>query len=233
MGIARTFQHVKLRPNMSVLDNVALGAYCAQRTGFLTSALRLDRAEERRHAARGPAANAARRPRRQPHELAGNLPLGEQRILEVARALAADPVLWCWTSRPPACAAGEGGAGRAAAQLARRRRDHPARRARHGFRHGAGRPARGDGVRLQAGRGRCRPRCAPIPRCRKPISGRAMSAMLEIADLHVAYGKVEAVRGVSLTLRRRPDRHRDRAERRRQDHAACRHHRPAAVARHG
>ena len=93
MGIARTFQHVKLRPNMSLIDNVALGAYARTATGFLKSALRLDRAEERRTLH-----ETLRQLQRvglgdKPHELAGNLPLGGQRILEVARALAADPVL--------------------------------------------------------------------------------------------------------------------------------------------
>jgi ABC-type branched-subunit amino acid transport system ATPase component/ABC-type branched-subunit amino acid transport system permease subunit len=93
MGIARTFQHVKLRPSMSLIDNVALGAYGRARSGFLASALRLDRAEERRtlHEAHRQLQRVGLGEK--PHELAGNLPLGGQRILEVARALAADPVL--------------------------------------------------------------------------------------------------------------------------------------------
>ena len=93
MGIARTFQHVKLRPDMSLIDNVALGAYARTATGFLTSALRLDRAEERRtlHEVQRQLQRVGLGDK--PYELAGNLPLGGQRILEVARALAADPVL--------------------------------------------------------------------------------------------------------------------------------------------
>ncbi|MCW3475810.1 branched-chain amino acid ABC transporter ATP-binding protein/permease [Limobrevibacterium gyesilva] len=92
-GIARTFQHVRLRPTMTLLENVMLGAHLRARAGLLRGALRLDRAEER--AIR---AEAMRQLRRvgldpNPHELAGNLPLGQQRILEVARALAADPLL--------------------------------------------------------------------------------------------------------------------------------------------
>ncbi|MFC0216896.1 ATP-binding cassette domain-containing protein [Pseudochelatococcus lubricantis] len=92
-GIARTFQHVKLRPRMSVLDNVALGAY--QRTGasFLSSALRLDRAEEA--SARYEAWQQLERVglADKAFEQAGNLALGQQRVLEIARALASDPVL--------------------------------------------------------------------------------------------------------------------------------------------
>jgi ABC-type branched-subunit amino acid transport system ATPase component/ABC-type branched-subunit amino acid transport system permease subunit len=92
-GVARTFQHVKLRSSMSLLDNVLLGAYLRTRTGFLGGALRLDRGEEAR--ARFEALRQLERVGlgADPYELAGNLPLGRQRILEVARALAADPAL--------------------------------------------------------------------------------------------------------------------------------------------
>ena len=45
-GVARTFQHVKLRPRMTLLDNVLLGAYPRTRTGLLAGALRLNQAEE-------------------------------------------------------------------------------------------------------------------------------------------------------------------------------------------
>jgi branched-chain amino acid transport system permease protein len=92
-GIARTFQHVKLRPKMSLLDNVLLGAYGRTSAGFLASALRLDRAEENR--ARNEAMKQLDRVGlgARPYDLAGNLPLGNQRLLEIARALAADPIL--------------------------------------------------------------------------------------------------------------------------------------------
>jgi ABC-type branched-subunit amino acid transport system ATPase component/ABC-type branched-subunit amino acid transport system permease subunit len=92
-GIARTFQHVKLRPNMSRLDNVLLGTYPRTRAGFFKASLRLDRQEERR--ARFEALAQLKRVGLgdEPHSPAGNLPLGRQRILEVARALAADPAL--------------------------------------------------------------------------------------------------------------------------------------------
>jgi branched-chain amino acid transport system ATP-binding protein len=92
-GIARTFQHVKLRPSMSLIDNVLLGAYVRTHTGFVRGALRLDRAEEAR--ARSEALAQLKRVGlgERPYDQAGNLPLGNQRILEVARALAADPAL--------------------------------------------------------------------------------------------------------------------------------------------
>jgi branched-chain amino acid transport system permease protein len=92
-GIARTFQHVKLRPSMSLIDNVLLGTYVRTRAGFLSGALRLDRAEESR--ARSEALTQIERVGlgELAYDQAGNLPLGRQRILEVARALAADPAL--------------------------------------------------------------------------------------------------------------------------------------------
>ncbi|NPC56454.1 branched-chain amino acid ABC transporter ATP-binding protein/permease [Caenimonas soli] len=92
-GMARTFQHVKLRPQMSLLDNVALGAHARARAGVLRAGFRLDRREEAQILA-----DAHYQLERiglggRSHELAGSLPLGTQRLLEIARALAADPVL--------------------------------------------------------------------------------------------------------------------------------------------
>lgn len=93
LGMARTFQHVKLRPTMTLLENVMLGSYRRTKAGFIAGALRLDRAEEgvvyaeaMRELERVGLADKA-------HELAGNLALGQQRVLEVARALAAGPLL--------------------------------------------------------------------------------------------------------------------------------------------
>jgi branched-chain amino acid transport system permease protein len=92
-GIARTFQHVKLSPRMTLLDNVLLGMYPRTRAGFLAGALRLDRAEERqaRHEAMRQLQRVGLAERA--FESAGTLPLAHQRLLEIARALAADPML--------------------------------------------------------------------------------------------------------------------------------------------
>ncbi len=92
-GLARTFQHVKMIPDMTVLENVALGAHTRGRKGVLAAMARLDRTEERmlfREAQRqleriGMGAHL--------HDLAGNLAMGQQRLLEIARALCADPAL--------------------------------------------------------------------------------------------------------------------------------------------
>jgi len=93
LGIGRTFQHVKLIPVMSVLDNVALGAYVRGQAGAARAAFRLDRAEEARTKAEAARALARTGLGAHLHESAGSLPLGTQRIVEIARALAADPAL--------------------------------------------------------------------------------------------------------------------------------------------
>ena len=92
-GVSRTFQHVKMIAGMTVLENVALGAHLRGRHGVAAALLRLDRAEERRLLR-----EAERQLQRigmadSMHELAGNLALGPQRLMEIARALCADPAL--------------------------------------------------------------------------------------------------------------------------------------------
>jgi branched-chain amino acid transport system permease protein len=93
LGIGRTFQHVKLIPGMPVLDNVALGAYLRGHAGAARAALRLDRAEEARTRAEAARALARTGLGAHVHDAAGNLPLGTQRVVEIARALASDPTL--------------------------------------------------------------------------------------------------------------------------------------------
>jgi branched-chain amino acid transport system permease protein len=92
-GLGRTFQHVKLIAQMSVLDNVALGAYLRGSSGVVKAALKLDRAEEARTKAEAARAIARVGLGPQMFDAAGSLPLGKQRIVEIARALAADPAL--------------------------------------------------------------------------------------------------------------------------------------------
>ncbi len=92
-GIARTFQHVKLVPGMTVLENVAIGAHLRARVGALSSLLRLDRAREAEIIA-----EAARQIERvglakHMHKPAGSLALGQARVAEIARALSLDPAL--------------------------------------------------------------------------------------------------------------------------------------------
>jgi branched-chain amino acid transport system permease protein len=92
-GMSRTFQHVKLVPDMTVLENVALGTYLRTKTGALAALLRLDRAEEQRALREAMLQLQRIGLAGQSHELAGNLALGPQRLVEIARALASDPSL--------------------------------------------------------------------------------------------------------------------------------------------
>ncbi len=93
LGVSRTFQHVKLVPDMTVLENVAIGAHLRGHSGAISSMFRFDRADEARLLA-----EAARQIERvglsdQIDQLAGSLSLGQQRIVEIARALCVDPML--------------------------------------------------------------------------------------------------------------------------------------------
>jgi branched-chain amino acid transport system permease protein len=93
LGVARTFQHVRLRPTMTCLENVAIGAWLRGRSGVLAGALALSRREDAQSLF-----EAQRQLDRvglgaQADAPAGSLALGSQRVLEIARALAADPSL--------------------------------------------------------------------------------------------------------------------------------------------
>ncbi len=92
-GMSRTFQHVRLLPAMTVIENVAIGAHLRGHRGITASMLHLERAEEN-----SLLAEAARQVERVGlkdfmFEAAGSLALGQQRLLEVARALASNPCL--------------------------------------------------------------------------------------------------------------------------------------------
>jgi branched-chain amino acid transport system permease protein len=93
LGMSRTFQHVRLLPAMTVLENVALGAHLRGGHGVLASMLHLERAEERRLLAEAARQCARVGLEEYLYAPAGRLPLGKQRIVEIARALAADPCL--------------------------------------------------------------------------------------------------------------------------------------------
>lgn len=93
LGLSRTFQHVRLIPGMTALENVMIGAYLRTNDGIFQAGLRMNKGADERVRA-----EAARQLRRVGLEEsmfvpAGSLPLGKQRIVEIARALCADPLL--------------------------------------------------------------------------------------------------------------------------------------------
>ncbi len=95
LGIGRTFQNLALFGTMTVLDNVMIGHHCRIRSGFLSNALRLPRV--------GRDESAATDKARALVEFLGlkavagtrvsDLPVGTQKRVELARALASDPTL--------------------------------------------------------------------------------------------------------------------------------------------
>jgi len=150
LGLARTFQHVRLLPEMSVLDNVALGAHCREHPGLLRAVIggawRLDRKREARLLAeRRGSCSASDLPLicmmpRAPSRSAGNA-----RLKSRARC-APTPACCCSTNRrrlrhleklasPISCASCAPRASRSCC------------RTRHGLRDGTGRSRAGDGFR--------------------------------------------------------------------------------------
>ena len=91
----RSFQNIRLFPNMTALENVLVGMHGRLRGGILGSILGLPRVrkEERRAHERARELLAFSGLRRRDRSLARNLPYGDQRRLEVARALATNPKL--------------------------------------------------------------------------------------------------------------------------------------------
>ena len=93
LGMSRTFQHVKMIPQMSVLENIAIGAHRRASAGVLAAVLGRDKDEEM---------SIYRMAHEQllrvglgdyMNEPAGNLPMGPQRLMEIARALCSNPSL--------------------------------------------------------------------------------------------------------------------------------------------
>lgn len=94
-GMTRTFQNIRLFPNMTVLENVMIGRHCRTSSGvlgaiFRNSSTRKEEAEIVDHSY-----NILKKIGLNDfvHELARNLPYGAQKKLEIARALATDPFL--------------------------------------------------------------------------------------------------------------------------------------------
>lgn len=94
-GISRTFQHVELFGNMTVLENVMVGRLSKSGYGFISSGLKLPfvRKSEQKIELKSEEILAYINLGERKDEYASNLPIGEQRILEIARALATEPRL--------------------------------------------------------------------------------------------------------------------------------------------
>ncbi len=92
-GIGRMFQHVKMLPGMTVLENVAIGAHLRGSTGVWRSIVRLNATEEARLMSEAARQIARVGLEKHLYSEADSLALGQQRILEIVRALYCDPTL--------------------------------------------------------------------------------------------------------------------------------------------
>ncbi len=235
-GMARTFQNIRLFANMTALENVMVGRYCRTSSMALTSILRGPKFRREEAATRERAqelldyvglAKSA-------ELLARNMPYGDQRRLEIARALATDPQILLLDEPTAGMNPKET---EETMHLIFKIRDsglavvvieHDMRfifnlcdrvlclvrgaAARRGHaRRGAVRPPGHRGLHRWRRRG-----------------GERVSAMLEVRDLEVSYGKIKAVKGISLRGQRGRGRHPDRHQRGRQDDHPAHHLGPVA-----
>ena len=93
LGMARTFQNIRLWKTQTVFDNVLIAKHHQSRHGFISAMLRLNRDEEKAQRERVRDLLEIVGLSDVQNELATSLPYGKQRRLEIARALAADPKL--------------------------------------------------------------------------------------------------------------------------------------------
>jgi branched-chain amino acid transport system ATP-binding protein len=96
VGIGRTFQNIRLFAHMTALENVLVGQHVRLKTGLVGTLMRFKRVMAEEEMARKKALELldyAGLGRKRADELSKNLPYGDQRRLEIARALATDPLL--------------------------------------------------------------------------------------------------------------------------------------------
>ena len=94
-GVTRTFQNLQLFSDMTVLENVMVGMHLNSRGGFIASAFKLPHVWKEEQRIRSVSMDILQFTGLEKHasRVAGSLPFGRQRVLEIARALGAEPRL--------------------------------------------------------------------------------------------------------------------------------------------
>jgi ABC-type branched-subunit amino acid transport system ATPase component/ABC-type branched-subunit amino acid transport system permease subunit len=95
LGMARTFQNLRVFENMDVLENVLVGCHRHEKAGFISGGFGLPKQRREEKASRARALDALRLVGldSSAHQPAASLPYGQQRLVEIARALASEPRL--------------------------------------------------------------------------------------------------------------------------------------------
>ncbi|MBS6750786.1 MAG: ABC transporter ATP-binding protein [Oscillospiraceae bacterium] len=93
LGIARTFQNIRLFSSLTVLENVLIAKHMRAKQNVFSATFRINRTEERRMREESMALLEEQNLGHLKDEVAGSLPYGIQRRLEIARALATEPKL--------------------------------------------------------------------------------------------------------------------------------------------
>ncbi len=95
LGIARTFQSIRLFPNLPVIENVLAGRHCRMKTLFFGCMFHTPAQQKEENAALNRCMQELAFVGLEEHfdAMAGSLAYGQQRLLEMARALASDPIL--------------------------------------------------------------------------------------------------------------------------------------------
>ena len=235
-GIGRTFQNIRLFQNMTVLENVLVGhapdAQVQPRRRTSSRSRRQRREEEAARERADASCSGSSACANVDDELAKNLPYGDQRRLELARALANDPALLLLDE--PTAGMNPRETAEMTALIARLRTElgltDPADRARHARRHGHQRPDHGPRPRRADRRGDARrgatrparhrglpreaggmseatgmteaPAPAPLPVRAPPRRLRGRRVLLRLRGVHSYYGHIHALQGIDIDVRK-------------------------------